>query len=246
LHLSDATLRNLKATGQQYAVYDDTLAGFSVRVSQAGTRTFSLVYGSPRKRITLGRYPLITLSQARDKARKLLAHRMLHGDAPPDLTFDDALTLFLKVHCAEHNRLSTRVQTQRLLRRHFLPKLGGRTLKDIGTDDILRITDRMLKTPSEANHAFTAARTMFKWATRRRYIPHSPMEGLQMPAREQPRSRVLHNRPRYGLPSPTGRISAFTGRSSNSSFSPANDGDSSSASGRNLSAKTRSIGLPVA
>ena len=57
--------------------------------------------------------------------------------------------------------------------------------------DILRITDGMLSTPSEANHAFTAARTMFRWATTRRYIPHSPMEGLKLPAKARPRSRVL-------------------------------------------------------
>ena len=53
---------------------------FAVRVSQGGTKTFTLAYGSPRKRVTLGRFGIITLAQARDKARQLLAHRTLHGD----------------------------------------------------------------------------------------------------------------------------------------------------------------------
>jgi integrase len=160
-------------------------------VSCGGAKTFCLLYGSPRKRVTLGRYPIITLAQAREKARKLLAHRMLHGDTPPDLTFEEAVTLFLKVHCTENNRPSTARETERLLKRHFLPKLGPRTLKDISTQDILRITDRMLSTPTEANNAHAVANTLFRWATRRRYIAHSPMEGLQMPARKVPRSRVL-------------------------------------------------------
>ena len=192
LHLADRTIAALKPPekGQQ-AYYDDTLPGFAVRVSQGGTKTFTLVYGSPRKRITIGRYPIITLAQARDKARKLLAHRMLHGDAPPDLTFEDAMTLFLKVHCAEHNRPSTAREIERLLRRHFLPRLGPMALKDISTQDILRITDGMLGTPTEANNAHAACRTLFRWATRRRYIPHSPFEGLQMPSKKVPRSRVL-------------------------------------------------------
>jgi integrase len=191
MHLSDATIRNLKtpATGQK-AYYDDAIPGFSVRVSQ-GAKTFSLVYGSPRKRITLGRYPLISLSQAREKARKLLAHRMLHGDTPPDITLEEAAQLFLKLHCAEHNRPSSARETERLLRRHWLPKLGKRTLKDISTAHILRITDSLARTPTERNHAHAAMRGLLRWATRRRYVPHSVMEGLTMPARETPRSRTL-------------------------------------------------------
>jgi integrase len=192
LHLADRTIAALKPPlkGQRdYA--DDALPGFSVRVSQGGTKTFTLVYGSPRKRVTIGRYPIITLAQAREKARKLLAHRMLHGDTPPDFTFEDAMILFLKVHCAEHNRPSTARAIERLLRRHFLPRLGPLALKDVSTQNILQITDGMLSTPAEANNAHAALRTMFRWATRRRYLPHSPMEGLLMPAKKVPRSRVL-------------------------------------------------------
>jgi integrase len=192
LHLTDLTVRSLKPpTRGQKDYADDGLPGFAVRVSQGGTKTFTLTYGSPRKRVTLGRFGIITLAQAREKARQLLAHRTLHGDRPPALTFEEALTLFLRVHCAEHNRPSTAMETERLLRRHALPVLGPRTLEEITTGDILRITDGMLGTPSEANHFFTALRTMLRWATTRRYIPHSPMEGLKLPAKASPRSRVL-------------------------------------------------------
>jgi integrase len=191
-HLSDRTVAALKAPERGQRDYaDEALPGFAVRVSQGGSKTFTLTFGSPRKRVTLGRYPIITLAQAREKARQLLAHRILHGDRPPALTFDEALTLFLRVHCAEHNRPSTAMETERLLRRHALPQLGSRTLEEITTGDILRITDGMLGTPSEANHFFTALRTMLRWATTRRYIPHSPMEGLRLPARAQSRFRVL-------------------------------------------------------
>ena len=191
-HLSDLTIRALKPPERGQKDYvDDALPGFKLRVSQGGTKTFTLVYGTPRRRITLGRYPIITLAQARDKARQLLAHRTLHGDVPPTLTFEEALTLFLKVHCAQHNRPATAKETERLLKRHFLSELRHRPIKDIATSELLRITDDLLPTPSEANHAFTAARTLFRWATTRRYIPHSPLEGLKLPARVQSRSRVL-------------------------------------------------------
>jgi Arm DNA-binding domain/Phage integrase, N-terminal SAM-like domain len=157
-HLSDRTVAALKAPERGQRDYaDEALPGFAVRVSQGGSKTFTLTFGSPRKRVTLGRYPIITLAQAREKARQLLAHRTLHGDRPPALMFEEALTLFLRVHCAEHNRPSTAMETERLLRRHALPPLGSRTLEEITTGDILRITDGMLGTPSEANHFFYGA-----------------------------------------------------------------------------------------
>jgi integrase len=192
LHLTEITCRNLKPPANGQAAYhDDAIPGFSLRVSQGGTKTFTLVYGSPRKRISIGRYPIVSLAEAREKARRLLAHRMLHGDAPPDLTFAEVLTLFLTIHIAPNNRPSSAVTTERLLKRHFLPKLAQKPLKAISTADLISITDRLLSTPSEANHAFTAIRTLLRWATHRRYIAHSPLEGLKLPAREVPRERVL-------------------------------------------------------
>ena len=244
LHLADRTIAALKPPEKGQRDYaDDALPGFSVRVSQGGTKTFTLVYGSPRKRVTIGRYPIITLAQAREKARKLLAHRMLHGDTPPDFTFEDAMILFLKVHCAEHNRPSTAREIERLLRRHFLPRLGRVALKDISTQNILQITDGMLSTPTEANNAHAALRTLFRWATRRRYLPHSPMEGLLLPAKKVPRSRVLtplELRTAFAY----GHRRACTGRSSGSSCSRDSASGSFGTSGVSGSAPTRSPGLP--
>ena len=49
----------------------------------------------------------------------------------------------------------------------------------------------MGETPVLANNAFARIRTLFRWARRRRYITHSPCEGLQLPSRLVARSRVL-------------------------------------------------------
>ena len=57
MHLTDLTVRSLRppARGQKdYA--DDAIPGLAVRVSQGGTKAFTLTYGSPRKRVTLGRF----------------------------------------------------------------------------------------------------------------------------------------------------------------------------------------------
>ena len=100
---------------------------------------------------------------------------------------EEALTLFLSL---QHNRPSTAMETERLLKRHVLPELGPRTLQEIDSRYPAN-NGRHARDALEANHAFTALRTMLRWATTRRYIPHSPMEGLKLPARAQARSRTL-------------------------------------------------------
>src|SRR3546814_20003114 len=45
--------------------------------------------------------------------------------------------------------------------------------------------------PSEANHAFTAAKTFLSFCVARRYIKHSPLEGLKKPIQPKSRKRVL-------------------------------------------------------
>lgn len=79
------------------------------------------------------------------------------------------------------------------MRKHFLPTLGNDRLTKITDEDIGEIIDDLLDTPSEANHAFKEARTFFRWAAKppRRYILVSPLQGMEMPAKEKRRRRVL-------------------------------------------------------
>ena len=72
-------------------------------------------------------------------------------------------------------------------------KLGTDYVDHQVFENISSIVDRLLSTPAAANHAFTAIRTFFRWATRRRYIPHSPCEGLRLPTRPNTKDRVLND-----------------------------------------------------
>jgi hypothetical protein len=65
MHLTELTVRALKPPERGQKDYaDDAIPGLAVRVSQGGTKAFTLTYGSPRKRLTLGRFPIISLAQA--------------------------------------------------------------------------------------------------------------------------------------------------------------------------------------
>ena len=72
MRLTDLSIKRLRVPVNGRVTYtDDTLPGFSVRVTASGVKTFTLMYGRNRKRITIGRYPAITLAEARAKAREL-------------------------------------------------------------------------------------------------------------------------------------------------------------------------------
>ncbi|WP_292993183.1 integrase family protein [Nitrosomonas sp.] len=63
------------ASGQAFA-RDAELKGFAVRITASGAKSFILekrIYGKV-KRLTLGRYPELTVEQARKEAHKLLGH----------------------------------------------------------------------------------------------------------------------------------------------------------------------------
>ena len=92
MRLTDLLIKSLKAPeAGQKSFFDDTLPGFGVRVSQGGSKSFIVMYGERRKLRTLGRYPDITLADAR-KLAKLVQGEML--SQPPETANTPAALLF--------------------------------------------------------------------------------------------------------------------------------------------------------
>ena len=196
MRLTDISLRSLKPGPEQYAVLDDVLPNFGVRVGTTGKLSFFVMYrkNGRRKRDTLGQFPIVTLAEARLLARQRLARLVLKENNPehaPSVNFAKAVEDFLRLHCAVRNKLRTAEETERLLRRHWLPVFSRKALQDIRTHDVSDVFDALQNTPSEAMHALAAIRIFFSWARQRRLIGHSPCEGLKLGIRSQPRTRVL-------------------------------------------------------
>lgn len=193
MHLTDLSFKRLRVPEKGRVTYgDDSIPGFGVRVSASGVKAFVLLVGRARKRITIGRYPSISLAEARAKARELIAQRVLGKEDLPALKFEDALPVFLASQYPEHSlKPRTRQEAERVLRKHFLPPFRYELLHTITTHDITRIIDRMRKTPSEARHAFAIIRLFFGWAEKRRYVAKSPCAGVEAPKAAPPRERVL-------------------------------------------------------
>lgn len=190
LTLTDISVRQLRPPTRGQKMYrDETLAGFGVRVSQAGAKTFVLVHGRQRQFLTIGRYPIITLAQARAEAKRILAEKILGQHQPRSIKFEDAYDLFKTHHCAT-KKPRTSKDYRRMIEVHFLPKLREDRLETITSDALCRITDKLADTPSEQAHAIAVARMFFRWCVGRRYLKHSQLEGVSVIS-STPRDRAL-------------------------------------------------------
>src|SRR5271156_3953050 len=98
LHLTDMAVRALKAPASgQVDYWDAATRGFGLRVSQAGTKTF--VAKVNNRRVTIGRYPDVSLADARRKANGVKSEQQ-----PLDrstVTFEQAYEKFKVEHIAK-------------------------------------------------------------------------------------------------------------------------------------------------
>jgi integrase len=203
-NLTDLMLRKLSANGKdRREIWDGRVPGFGVRLSGAGTKTFILVYrhrGRPR-RMTLGRYPFVSLADAREKASEAL-RQINNGDDPaymehaidePPFQFNTVVSNYIERHCTVRNKASTAKETERLLKKHFVTAWGKRDIRDIRQMHINEILDALVAAdkPSEANHALGVIKTLFRWCVDRDMLAISPCIKVKKPAKHGSRSRVL-------------------------------------------------------
>lgn len=180
--LSDAGLRSLEPPEKGTVDWWDTaLPSFGCRVSQGGAKTFILKLHNSRRAI--GRYPLISLAQARTEAKRQLAEKTLGKVRPQSITYEQAVQVFL-----EEKGTRRRARTVKDHKRHLSLLAYKSQLADITHQDLERKLKRL--PPSEFNHRLACAKTFFRWAQRKRYRPDDPTMGLS-PHTVHSRARVL-------------------------------------------------------
>jgi integrase len=167
-------------------LWDGAQKHFGVRISQGGAKSFIILMGSGRRQ-AIGRFPTISVANARALAKELLAENTLGKNRPRAVAFDDAVTDFLAA-CEKKNRTRTVRDYTRLLNRHFA--FGRKNLAEITRHDISQKLEKIRGITSEQNHAIVAAKIFFKWAVRNGHIDQSPCESFS-PIKRLPRERVL-------------------------------------------------------
>jgi hypothetical protein len=85
--LTDVVLRTAKPpeTGTT-TLWDGSVKHFGVRISAGGAKAFIVLLGSGRRQ-AIGWYPTITLAQARDKPKTILAERTLAELRPTSISW---------------------------------------------------------------------------------------------------------------------------------------------------------------
>ena len=159
-----------------------------MRASQGGSKSFVVVHGVNRQRETLGRYPTITLKQAHDQAKKLLAEITLGAQQNRTISYKDARDLFLEC-CEAKNKKNTVDYYRKRLDAHF--RFGRKRLDEITRIDIQSRICKVKTSASEQDHAFVVIRTLLNWALREQYIDQSPIASIKPPIKPQARDHVL-------------------------------------------------------
>lgn len=182
-HFSDRGLQSLlPPTRGQVDWWDTSLPSFGCRISQGGSKTFILKRDN--RRITIGRFAIISLSQARTEAKRLLAEFTLGRIRPQSLTYAQAVELFIEDK-RRTRRPGTVDEYKRLLDR--LPFRGQ--ISEINHEEVTRRLKKF-DSPSEQTHLIVALKVFFNWCLKRRYVTENPIFGLT-PKASPTRSRVL-------------------------------------------------------
>lgn len=193
MRLTDTSVRALPAPPKGAKIHhDESLTGFGVRVTSTGVKSFVLTYGAQRERVTIGRYPIISLADARQIAKEKLAEITLGKHRPKRMTFGAAMELYLKEKQAK-NKASTLSITRGILNTHF-KHLHGKALQDLRMEDVTVVSDSLLRAgyPSAASHATVAIKTFVRWCSRRGYIlGNIQADNIERPYKALARERVL-------------------------------------------------------
>ena len=200
--LTDKQVRNLKPADRRYEVWEGN--GLGIRVSPNGRKSWVLMYRfeGRQRRLTLGRYPAMSVAEAHKVFAQALA-RLERNDDPGE-EHDEAKrlersspTVAVLVENYTENWAKPRKRSwredERILRKDVLPKWRNRKAHTIRRRDVIALLDRIVDrgAPITANRTLEVVRRMFNFAIERDILNVSPCSRVRAPGKEQQRERIL-------------------------------------------------------
>jgi integrase len=179
IYLSDLSARAARPIAKEYAVPDNRLSGFALRVQSTGTKSWVLrvKVDGKAKRVTLGN----TLNMSAEEARAR-AHHMLAAHAPPDIAVIAAHAKpAIRVEALAQRFLSAKRRVwkpttlkafQIYLKSSILPALGQHAVNRLTTADIADwFHTYTMTSPGGANQALSHLRSLLKFARETGTLP---------------------------------------------------------------------------
>lgn len=202
--LSAATLKSLTPPPAGSVDYfDDMTPGLSLRVTANDARTWTVFYrdeNGRQKRLTLGRFPTVSLADARELAREAQLRVAKGGDpvvekraAHDGLTFGELAATYIERH-AKPNKRSWK-EDDRQLESSLLPKWRNRPAAELGADDLLAILNAKVTegSPVAANRLRALVSRIYTFGAEQRLVSPTanPVIGVKKPTKEKTRERLL-------------------------------------------------------
>jgi integrase len=192
--LTDAAIRSYEPGAKQYAKGDGACPGLCIRVTPKGAKSFAFAYRSKATGkvvwLTIGRYPDVTLTKARERAndaRKVVANG---GTPVPHPETENAKTYAQVVEMYHAERLVTlrsghKVHTilQRIGRVYGWNDRPIAAISDDAAAAMLANIANQRGKKTMANRTKNVLHTMFKWAKQpgRKFITVNPFSDLPAP-----------------------------------------------------------------
>jgi integrase len=177
----------VRAAQSGCTLWDGSLKHFGLRVAPGGTKSFLVLLGSGRRQ-AIGRYPEITLAQARIKAKRILAERTLGRHQTSSVGWQTAVEKFLDARRSAGTKDSTVDEYERTLKRYFA--LGTTRLTEITKRDISGKLEKLNRVPSQKAHALVVIKMLFRWALHEGYVEIDPTASFKR-NKQKKRKRVL-------------------------------------------------------
>ena len=200
--LTATTIEGLKAPKEgQTDYFDAAYPALALRVTANGVRSwayFGRVHGKI-KRATLGRYPDLSLKQARQKAGET-ADAMRAGIDPATAKREARMAVrdsfaavadeWLKRDQARHRSHN---KVKRLIDKNVRPVWGERIITTITRRDAIELLDGVADRGviRQARRVQAHLHRLFRWAVGRDIIEVNPIADLPKPRANLPRERVL-------------------------------------------------------
>lgn len=204
--ITNKTLAKIKAENKQYEIRDTEVKGFAIRVYKSGKAAFVIWYGRG-KAMTIGDVNVLTPTQARNKAKKIIAD-VLDGVDPQaakkKTKAHDFKSFLLNKYTPwveEHHRNGQK--TMKRLEANFLPIIGKNKLDDIKPFAIENWRRKKIKDgrkPATANRDINALKAALQRAVNWGLIESNPLTTIKpLKIDNNPNVRYLTDNEEKGL-----------------------------------------------
>ncbi|MSO76552.1 MAG: DUF4102 domain-containing protein, partial [Alphaproteobacteria bacterium] len=196
-------------------LWDRELAGFGLKVSPAGRKTYLVQYrlggrGGRIRRYNIGPHGApLTAEEARWEAALVLTEvragrdpagkRLADRKAP---SVAELAERFMAEHTGAKSKARTKAEYGRLFDRLILPALGARRALDVARSDVAKLHHGLRETPYQANRTLAVLSKLFNWAER-----HGERPDGSNPARHVERFKE-QGRERFLSPAELARLGA--------------------------------------